>query len=155
MFRFSTMGLTLALATGLLSSLSQLPLGTASEEDHINPFVAVKLAQTLPKPLSDLTVTRVYDLVYIVGGCDATDGNNYNSAIGEFTCDSISDKLYRFDPLTEEFVTLADMPSARYRHASVAVRTTNTWIMVLGGRDINGDIVSDVDVSTVLSSNSY
>jgi hypothetical protein len=151
MFRFSTMGLSLALATGLLS-LSQLPLlSTASEEDHVNPFIAVKLATTLPKPLSDLTVTRVYDLVYIVGGCDATDGNKYNSDAGEFTCDSISGKLYRFDPLTEEFVTLTDMPTARYRHASVAVRTANTWIMVLGGRDLNDDIITDVDVSTVLS----
>jgi N-acetylneuraminic acid mutarotase len=137
---FSAVG-SLAAAVLFLSPL----YSSATEQDHMNPFTAVKLDTVLPKPLSDLTATRVDDVVYIVGGCDAEDGNRFEAEIGEFLCGSISDKLYRFDPSTEQFTELSSMPTPRYRHASVA---TGGAIMVLGGRDLVDNIVTDVDVST-------
>ena len=142
MLRFSALAATALFLSPFYSS--------ATEQDHNNPFTAVKLDTVLPKPLSDLTATRVDDVVYIVGGCDAEDGNRFEAEIGEFLCGSISDKLYRFDPSTEQFTELRSMPTPRYRHASVAVvSSTGGAIMVLGGRDLADDIISDVDVSTV------
>jgi N-acetylneuraminic acid mutarotase len=140
MLRFSALTATALFLSPFYSS--------ATEQDHGNPFNAVKLDTVLPKPLSDLTATRVDDVVYIVGGCDAEDGNRFEAEIGEFLCGSISDKLYRFDPSTEQFTELSSMPTPRYRHASVAVATTGGAIIVIGGRDLADDIISDVDVST-------
>jgi hypothetical protein len=148
MLRFSAI-VSLAATVLFLSPLCS----SASEQDHSNPFIAVKLDTVLPKPLSDLTATRVDDVVYIVGGCDAEDGNRFEAEIGEFLCGSISDSLYRFDPATEQFTELSSMPTPRYRHASVAVRmadsTSSAVIVVLGGRDVKDDIITTVDVSTV------
>jgi hypothetical protein len=144
MLRFSAM---VSLAATVLSLLPLYSTAT-TDGDHINPFNAVKLDTVLPKALSDLTATRVGDAVYIVGGCDAEDGNVFVPAIGEFICGSISDSLYRFDPDTEQFTELSSMPTARYRHASVAVTdSTSTLIMVLGGRDLQDNIIANVDVS--------
>jgi hypothetical protein len=147
MLHFSAM-VSLA-ATGLLL----LPLSSsvsATEQDHSNPFIAVQLDTSLPKPLSDLTATRVDDVVYIVGGCDAEDGNRFEDAIGEFLCGSISNSIYKFDPATEQFTELSPMPTPRYRHASVAVSDPDlpsTVLLVLGGRNVDDNIITTVDVS--------
>jgi hypothetical protein len=146
MIRFSAV-VSLAATVLFLSPLSS----SANDVDHSTPFVAVKLDTVLPKPLSDLTATRVDDVVYIVGGCDAEDGNRFEAEIGEFLCGSISNKLYRFDPSTEQFTELSSMPTPRYRHASVGLSTAITGgaIMVLGGRDLSDNLISDVDVSVL------
>jgi hypothetical protein len=148
-----------AIVSLVAAALFLSPLNsTATEQDHSNPFIAVKLDTVLPKPLSDLTATRVDDVVYIVGGCDAEDGNRFEAEIGEFLCGSVSNKLYRFDPATEQFTELSSMPTPRYRHASVAVKsvadsTDSAVIVVLGGRDVKDDIITTVDVSMVQYSN--
>ena len=99
----------------------------------------------LPKPLSDVSASLGEDgLIYIAGGCDSTFGNQYDSELGTFRCSSVSSSFYAFDPETEKFIDLPDMPSARYRHAAVAI---NNQIWLVGGRDENDDVVGQVHVS--------
>jgi hypothetical protein len=101
----------------------------------------------LPKALSDHSAVQVGDTkMYLTGGCDASDGNVFNKDIGEFICSSLSSSLYMFDTKTSTFTALAEMPRARYRHVAVA---TDTHIWLLGGRDLNDNLVGAVDVYDV------
>jgi len=68
----------------------------------------------LPTPLSDNTATYIASsfssvvpgdgdgMIYIAGGCDSPNGNTYRDADGleldYFMCESVSDKLYGFQP---------------------------------------------------------
>lgn len=99
----------------------------------------------MPKALSDLTavVSNSTSTVYLHGGCDAADGNRYDTARGKFVCASVSNATYRFDLVTATFTPLADMPAARFRHAAVLV---NNQVWVVGGRDSNDSIVTTVHV---------
>ena len=87
-------------------------------------------------------------LVYLAGGCDSPNGNRYVEEIGELICESVSDALLAFDLSTESFVDETEiprMPTPRYRHGSVFVHERNQ-IWLVGGRDVNDFLVSQVDV---------
>ena len=119
-----------------------------SGHNSSQPFNAVLLDTPLPMALSDLTATRVGEVVYIAGGCNSDTGNTFLDTIGEFVCDSIADTLYRFDPSTETFTQLASLPVGRYRHAAAA--TEGIYLVLLGGRDLNDDLIGTVDVCCCL-----
>jgi hypothetical protein len=73
-------------------------------------------------------------------------GNEFvaNDDGGSFVCFSISKSLYTFDPEDEEFEQLVDLPRPRYRHSSAIVKN-KVWLV--GGRDINDNLIPEVDVS--------
>ena len=73
---------------------------------------------------------------------------SWNDDWATFACGSVSSSLYSFNPETSEFVTLPDMPSERYRHASVAI---NNQVWLVGGRSLVDDLLEDVDVSAFFS----
>lgn len=124
-----------------------------SGEDHHHEFDAdnftfSKLGIKLPKPLSDFSIAHDSrtDAVYFSGGCDAPDGNVFNKETGYFDCSSISKSLYQFFRHNHTFVTLDDMPTARFRHGMALVHG-KLW--VLGGRDQKDRLIDTVDVSFV------
>lgn len=78
---------------------------------------------------------------------DAADGNVFiaiDENEGFFACGSLSSSLYSFDPNTLEFVELADLPRARYRHSSSFVGN-EVWI--IGGRTLDDTLIPEIDVS--------
>lgn len=97
----------------------------------------------LPKSLSDFNAELVDTTVLIAGGCESQEGNLFNSTTGYFDCLDISDSLYSFDIQTREFMTLKTMPRQRYRYASAVI---NGKLWVVGGRDVKGDIIGEIDV---------
>ena len=103
---------------------------------------------TLPKAISDHTATLSSDgMVYIAGGCDGENGNEWDPAFGDngmFLCGSISDSLYSFDPVDGVFAELTKLPRARYRH-SAAIVDNKLWIM--GGRTLYDNLIAEIDVS--------
>ena len=104
----------------------------------------------IPTALSDNTATYLpsTDTILLAGGCNAENGNTFIDAEGEeldfFYCGSISDKLYGFRPEDGSFVTLADLPRQRYRHAAV-LAGGKLWL--LGGRNVQDEVVAEIDVS--------
>lgn len=101
---------------------------------------------TLPKPLSDMTATYLPSTskIYIVGGCDSAKGNeraSFDQTL--FMCTSISSSAYMFDPSQGIIKTMADMPRERYRHTASNV---DGKIWVVGGRDVDDNIIREVDV---------
>lgn len=99
----------------------------------------------LPKPLSDVSASVGQDgLIYIAGGCDSAFGSQYSDEEEKFLCNSVSSSFYAFDPETEQFTTLPDMPAPRYRHAAVAI---NNQIWLVGGRDVDDQVQGEVHVS--------
>lgn len=99
----------------------------------------------LPKTMSDMSaVVGPDNLIYIAGGCDSPFGSQLNEEEGTFRCNSVSNSFYAFDPETQKFTELLDMPEGRYRHAAVAV---NNQIWLVGGRDQYDNIVGNVHVS--------
>lgn len=130
----------------------ELPLGLAARD--------TPSSLALPKAVSDLTTVLTRDAsgnyqVYILGGCDAENGNVFNKGFGVFVCSSVSDSLFRFDVASQTFTTLATMPSPRYRHAAVAMGNSHIWVM--GGRDVDDNLIGTVDVYDIESDtwNSY
>eukprot|EP00980_Cylindrotheca_fusiformis_P015678 scaffold4518_cov149-Cylindrotheca_fusiformis.AAC.13 len=100
---------------------------------------------TLPKAVSDHTAVRSPGdgLIYLAGGCDSADGNVWNADAKTFLCGSVTDSFYSFDPVENQFKTLASLPQARYRHSS-AVADNKVW--VIGGRNLDDDLVAGIDV---------
>ena len=106
----------------------------------------------LPKPLSDVSASVGQDgLIYIAGGCDSSFGSQYSDEEGTFLCNSVSSSFYSFNPETQQFTTLKDMPAARYRHAAVAI---NNQIWLVGGRDADDRVQGEVHVSKHLATTS-
>ncbi|GKY94809.1 hypothetical protein MPSEU_000446100 [Mayamaea pseudoterrestris] len=112
----------------------------------------------LPKAISDHTANLVEDAatgtksIYIMGGCDAQNGNVFNKGFGEFICSSISNKLYKLDTATQNITIMADMPTERYRHAAAVINNKHIW--VAGGRDLDDYIIPTIDVYDI-SKNSW
>ena len=105
-----------------------------------------ELSAKLPKGLSDQTATRSGDIVYLAGGCDAEEGNKWDEAAKFFLCFSISQAFFGFNLVTDTIIDdFPDMPIPRYRHAAVAA---NDKIWVVGGRDIDDNLIDQVDVRT-------
>jgi hypothetical protein len=119
--------------------------GEADGHEHTLELEFRKLDQTMPKSLSDHTAVLWNNKAYIAGGCDSPNGNEWVTDWGSFACANISDSLIIFDTQTKQVreVTLP-MPSARYRHASVA---SESHVWLLGGRDLEDSLITTVDVS--------
>jgi hypothetical protein len=100
----------------------------------------------LPKPLSDFTATLIpgTPTVLLAGGCDAELGNVFIPDFQGFSCSSLSNKLYSYNVKTDTYNELADMPSARARHAAVIV---NNQLWIIGGRNAGDGLVGALDVS--------
>jgi Galactose oxidase, central domain/Kelch motif len=98
----------------------------------------------LPTGLSDMTATLGDNgIVYIAGGCNSTNGNEYVDAEGLFVCLSITDTFYSFDIQTQELTTLAPLLQARYRHNAAHVQNQ---IWLTGGRDLEDNLIAEVEV---------
>jgi len=99
----------------------------------------------LPKPLSDFTATLIpgTPTVLLAGGCDAELGNVFIPDFQSFSCSSLSNKLYSYDVKMDTYNELADMPSARARHAAVIV---NNQLWIIGGRNAGDGLVGALDV---------
>ncbi len=100
-------------------------------------------------PLSDHTATQWKGLIYIAGGCDSPIGNQFIANEGFFACSSLSDSFFSFDPSKyfDHFVSLPNLPRQRYRHSGGA---SNDQIWVVGGRDVDDNLIDSVDVSFLL-----
>lgn len=130
--------------------LASLTFAHADDIGENSIFQSTMLEAQLPKPLSDMTATYLGssdDGVYIAGGCDDPNGNVFvdDPDFPGFSCGSISDTLYRFDVSESTIREVAKMPRPRYRHAAFGIQG-RLWLV--GGRDLNDDIVVEVDVST-------
>lgn len=124
-------------------------IGRSSADADVVRLGRVAATTKLPKPLSDVSASLGKDgRIYIAGGCDSPLGNQYNEELATFTCESVSSSFYAFDPEIERFTVLPAMPSARYRHAAVAI---NNQIWLVGGRDENDNVVGEVHVSHLLA----
>jgi Galactose oxidase, central domain len=135
--RFAILAILAAAAVSLVS---------AQENQVVTGFDVTTLAESkLPQALSDMTAVLDANTskVYIHGGCNATDGNVYDSIAEVFTCGSISSSSYVFDISTRSFTELNPMPTARYRHAAVII---NSQVWLVGGRNLTDSVVGDVDV---------
>ena len=119
------------------------PTSLPTEDQQVS-FDFEILETGLPKGLSDHTSVPLNDIVYIAGGCDSQNGNEWDNDLRIHLCRNISDSFFAFHVLDNTVTELPDMPVARYRHASVAV---NNQVWLLGGRDLDDAIVSSVDVS--------
>ena len=135
----------------LVAVLAIVLQSTTTVAGHGMELERTELNVKIPKSISDHTATVATDtdnksLVYLAGGCDDPNGNvlvhEDNSSF--FICNSISDSFYSFDPMTQTFETLPNMPSPRYRHAAVAI---NHQIWLVGGRNLEDGLVPNLDVS--------
>ncbi|KAG7341500.1 Kelch motif-containing protein [Nitzschia inconspicua] len=115
---------------------------TVRAEAHQNLGWGV-LGVRLPEPLSDLSATLdpATNLIYIAGGCDSPNGNEF---AGEyFVCATISDDLYVFNPQDWSFGPRETLPRQRYRHCAEIV---NNQLWLLGGRDADDALITEIDV---------
>jgi hypothetical protein len=71
--------------------------------------------------------------VFLLSSIDAADGNVWSEDDKSFMCGSITAAFFSFDPVENEFTTLASLPQARYRHSSVIV---DNKIWMIGGRTL-------------------
>lgn len=114
---------------------------------HEMQLQRTELDVKIPKAISDHTANVGSDnLIYIAGGCDSPDGNVFvdegNSSF--FYCATISSSLWAFDPASNEFIEMPDLPRPRYRHAAVSIQD---HIFFVGGRDAEDNLIREVDVS--------
>lgn len=124
------------------------------------------LPVTVPTPLSDMSVVSLTSggggggggnnstaeaaktRIILTGGCDSPEGNEQRGE--NFECGSLTNKAYAFDPIRHspfqawsgEFEELAEMPRARFRHASAVV---NGRVCVFGGRNLTDALIAEVD----------
>jgi Galactose oxidase, central domain len=114
---------------------------------HASRIVALNVttltSTRLPKPISDGTAVLLGETIYLHGGCDSPNGNEFNNVSGVFQCHSISNASYAFDISSQSVRTLSDMPTPRYRHATVALKDQ---VILLGGRSLSDALIATVDV---------
>jgi hypothetical protein len=122
--------------------------GQADPKTQVRQDPIVLGPAAMPKALSDHTATEYNGLIYIAGGCDSPNGYQLNAASGVYACTSLSNSFYSFDPFKQYgmgvYTTLPNLPRPRYRHSSVAL---NDEVWLIGGRDVDDNLLSSVDVS--------
>lgn len=165
----------LVIALTMLVSIGSLDIAGAHthDDDDDTVYTASWEAKAgMPEKRSDMTASTVGSNIYVIGGCDQhqvklrvharlvtgpmhTHSIVYNCshASHQVACDwwegcsycpSISDEVIVYTPSSDSFTTSStNMPRARYRHAAAVVDTS---IYVFGGRDINDDLISEVDI---------
>jgi hypothetical protein len=129
---------------------------TTTYANHVLPvafqYTTLSKNSALPKALSDFTAVlsttgdRDTDpIIYLHGGCDSVNGNEYDSTAGVFYCNSISNASYAYHISTQTWMILPNLPTARYRHATVLLPQLQL-IYILGGRNLVDEIVTTLDV---------
>lgn len=134
---------------------SLLPLGhnVRAQEDSTEIVLfdyEILTSSPIPVPLSDFTAVLdpIKNQTYLAGGCNSPEGNRFNTTSGNFNCASLSDKMYVFNMDQRSFEEVAfSMPVARYRHAAA---WTNNQVWLVGGRALNDDLITEVDVSYII-----
>ncbi|EFC41189.1 hypothetical protein NAEGRDRAFT_70995 [Naegleria gruberi] len=95
---------------------------------------------------SDLSAQTIGNLIYLTGGCTS------NQPIAkDATCPSITNSMEIYNPQTNSFTFGKAMPRPRYRHTTVAIQ--NRYLFVIGGRDLNENIITQVDVFDTVNGN--
>jgi Galactose oxidase, central domain len=128
---------------------------TTTYANHVLPvafqYTTLTKNATLPKALSDFTAVLSTDsdddedpIIYIHGGCDSVNGNTYYKTTGFFQCNSISNASYAYHISTQTWTNLPNLPTARYRHATVVLPQRHL-IYILGGRNLTDEIVTTLD----------
>jgi Kelch motif/Galactose oxidase, central domain len=100
---------------------------------------------SLPSPISDHSATLDPDTgkVYLVGGCNNTNGNiRLNGTGSEFFCPTVTNAGHVFDIPTGRIDPMPDAPHKRYRHAAIFHQGL---IWYFGGRDDTFDADAQVD----------
>eukprot|EP00750_Incisomonas_marina_P019069 INCI3208.1.p1 GENE.INCI3208.1~~INCI3208.1.p1 ORF type:complete len:345 (+),score=58.41 INCI3208.1:167-1201(+) len=99
----------------------------------------------IPWPTSDMSVTAVGDVAYLVGGCAAD--QLWVEDWGLYACGGlnggVTDESYAYNLTSGSSTTIASAPRRRYRHSAVAV---GDEIYVLGGTDDSDGPIPEVDV---------
>mmetsp|Transcript_4313 Transcript_4313/g.6803 ORF Transcript_4313/g.6803 Transcript_4313/m.6803 type:complete len:397 (-) Transcript_4313:312-1502(-) len=116
--------------------------------DHDANFDWGTLKVRIPKSLSDHTATlsEKDGLIYLAGGCDSPNGNEFAQGGDYFFCATISDMMYVFNPEDLTFGEPGTLPRERYRHCA-AIVDNQLWL--LGGRDSADNLVPEVDVYNI------
>lgn len=91
---------------------------------------------------SDMSATTINGEIYLIGGC-VGDQEWTPSNGGMYACTAVAKMAEKYNPETDTFVTLADAPRVRYRHAAAAL---GSQLYLFGGRDVYDALVSHVDV---------
>jgi len=91
---------------------------------------------------SDLGVSSLGNVIILTGGCLGPQSADPKDACS-FSCSVVTNIVEAFFPANNSFVRLADMPRLRYRHSTEVI---NGLLYALGGRDIIGNIITQVDV---------
>jgi hypothetical protein len=78
-------------------------------------------------------------MIVVAGGCDGIQA--CPPALPFCACNSITARVDGYNPLTDTWVRLADMPSPRFRHRAALV---GVEIFFVGGRDVNDNILQTV-----------
>jgi len=130
-----------------LIAMSAVSLADEADHEHVEVTMSF-LMERLPFSVSDNSVATNSDgsLIYLSGGCDAVNGNEYVDA-GDYPgyyCSSVTSALVQFDPMKEKFTQLMSAPRARYRHASVMYN--DRYLILIGGRTLEDSLITEVDV---------
>jgi len=97
--------------------------------------------QRMPTKRSDLTAVTIGQQIIVSGGCNESQICPIDSS--SCFCTSVTYITEAYQPLTDNWITLPDMPIPRYRHAAAVV---GNFMYLIGGRDINDTIIQTVDV---------
>lgn len=128
---------------------------SVAEANLVDMITWVESSTSLPKPLSDMTATYMMGkggtnangFIVLFGGCDSPSGNQRNKSISltQFYCLSVTNSTFLYDPYQNTVTKMKDAPHPRYRHVAVSF---NDEIYMLGGRDLDDNIVTAIDVSS-------
>ncbi|KAG2387885.1 hypothetical protein C9374_000735 [Naegleria lovaniensis] len=94
---------------------------------------------------SDLSAQTIGNLIYLTGGCVSS-----QSIAKDSSCPSITNTMEIYNPTTKTFSSGPVMPRARYRHTTVAV--AQRYMFVIGGRDLQDNIIQPVDIFDTVTS---
>lgn len=108
------------------------PNSTTKNEDYTFHYSWASLGDDVKMPLarSDASATAVRGKILLAGGCV---GKQVKTDWG-YGCDTITKTATLFDPATNTFQDVQDMPRARYRHTAAAVESK---VFLLGGTDLS------------------
>mmetsp|Transcript_15276 Transcript_15276/g.22548 ORF Transcript_15276/g.22548 Transcript_15276/m.22548 type:complete len:407 (-) Transcript_15276:120-1340(-) len=128
-------------------ALQQMSTWVSSDHAHSGKISIAFPSTVLSSPRSDMTATTVSSShIIIAGGCDNEEGNIQGD--GYFYCPSITNTVEKYILATGTISTVTSAPRARYRHAAVLI---DSYIWLIGGRDVEDNIITAVDVFDVIT----
>jgi len=102
--------------------------------------------QSMPTPRSDLSAVVVNDaFILAAGGCLSQICPSDQSYC---SCQSVTSALEAFHPSNNSWVTLAPLPRPRFRHGAALIKSK---MYLVGGRDVNDTLLTQVDVYDIPS----